>query len=136
MTSGKSATGRDCGGPSPGTCHWWSCTAWREWRPGTGGDGGQSYVSGEEPPPTFKEYDPEWARAFWTGSATASCDHARMLSAVKVPVLFTHRFRHVDETTGRLQGALTDLQARHVRELVTGAGQHITYESLPDAPTT
>jgi hypothetical protein len=24
----------------------------------------QPYISGEEPPQTLKEYDPEWARAF------------------------------------------------------------------------
>jgi pimeloyl-ACP methyl ester carboxylesterase len=46
-----------------------------------------------EPPQNLKEYDPEWARAFWTGSVAASCDHARMLAAVKVPVLLTHHFR-------------------------------------------
>lgn len=100
---------------------------------GNHGGGDRSYVSGDEPPQTFKEYDPEWARAFWTGSATASCDHARMLAAVKVPVLFTHHFRNTDETTGRLQGAISDLQARHVRELITAAGQRINYKSLPDA---
>lgn len=99
---------------------------------GIHGRGNQSYVSGDEPPQTFKEYDPEWARAFWTGTATASCDHARMLAAVKVPVLFTHHFRNIDEATGRLQGALSDLQARHVRELITAAGQRIDYQSLPD----
>jgi len=85
-----------------------------------------------EPPQAFKEYDPEWARAFWTGSATASCDQARMLAAVKVPVLFTHHFRHIDEESGRLQGALTDLQLRHARDLITGAGQRFDYISLPD----
>ena len=30
----------------------------------------------------LKEYDPEWARAFWTGTVAASCDHARMLASV------------------------------------------------------
>jgi pimeloyl-ACP methyl ester carboxylesterase len=100
---------------------------------GNRGGGNQSYVSGDEPPQTFKEYDPEWARAFWTGSATASCDHTRMLAAVKVPVLFTHHFRHTEEATGRLQGAISDLQARRVRELITQAGQRIDYKSLPDA---
>ena len=101
---------------------------------GGSGGGNQSYVSGDEPPQTFKEYDPEWARAFWTGTATASCDHARMLAAVKVPVLFTHHFHHTDEATGRLQGALSDLQARHVRDLITEAGQWLDYVSLPDMP--
>jgi hypothetical protein len=56
-----------------------------------------------------------------------------MLGAVKVPVLLTHHFRKTDETTGRLQGAISDLQVRHVRELITQAGQRIDYKSLPDA---
>jgi hypothetical protein len=56
-----------------------------------------------------------------------------MLAAVKVPVLFTHHYRHIDEATGRLQGALSDLQARHARELITAAGQRLDYRSLPDA---
>ena len=54
-------------------------------------------VPGREPPQNLKEYDPEWARAFWTGTVAASCDHARMLASVKVPVLLTHHFRMVDE---------------------------------------
>jgi pimeloyl-ACP methyl ester carboxylesterase len=29
-----------------------------------------------EPPQNLRECDPEWARAFWTGSVAASCDHA------------------------------------------------------------
>ena len=86
--------------------------------------------SGEEPPQNLKEYDPEWARAFWTGSVGASCDHARMLKAVKVPVLFTHHFRMVDDE-GLLRGAISDLQAGRVRELVEGAGQTFDYRSFP-----
>ncbi len=30
----------------------------------------------DEPPQNMKEYDPEWARSFWTGLAGAGCDHA------------------------------------------------------------
>ena len=64
-----------------------------------------------EPPQTpASEYDPEWGRAFWTGTVGASCDHDRMLRAVKVPVLLTHHFRHVDPTTGLLMGAASDTQ--------------------------
>jgi pimeloyl-ACP methyl ester carboxylesterase len=85
----------------------------------------------EEPPQNLKEYDPEWGRAFWTGTVGASCDHARMLRAVKVPVLFTHHFRHVDEATGFFMGAISDLQAAKVRELVEGAGQPFDYRSFP-----
>ena len=32
-----------------------------------------------EPPQFLKEYDPEWGRAFVSGSVAASCDHDRML---------------------------------------------------------
>ena len=73
----------------------------------------------------MKEYDPEWGKAFVSGSATASCDHENMISNVKVPVLITHHFRQVDEQTGRLTGAMTDLQAHRVREPVEQAGQPV-----------
>jgi pimeloyl-ACP methyl ester carboxylesterase len=84
-----------------------------------------------EPPQNLKEYDPEWARAFWTGTVAASCDHALMLSSVRVPVLLTHHFRRVDEKSGALMGALSDLQAERARALVTEAGQPIEYRSFP-----
>ena len=59
-----------------------------------------------DPPQNLREYDPEWGRAFSTGSAVGGCDHDRMLSLVRVPVLFTHHSRHVDAHTGRvLEGA-------------------------------
>ncbi|MEW6089977.1 MAG: alpha/beta hydrolase [Pseudomonadota bacterium] len=89
-------------------------------------------VPSDEPPQTLKEYDPEWGKAFWTGTVAASCDHARMLARVKVPVLLTHHFRMVDEKTGTLIGALSDLQANRVRELVAAAGQRIDYQSFPE----
>ncbi len=84
-----------------------------------------------EPPQNLKEYDPEWARAFWSGSVAASCSHARMLAAVKVPVLLTHHFRTVDKKTGHLIGALSDIACERVRELIEGAGQRFEYRSLP-----
>jgi pimeloyl-ACP methyl ester carboxylesterase len=86
---------------------------------------------GEEPPQNLKEYDPEWARAFWTGSATTCCDHDQMLRSVKVPVLFTHHFRRVEEANGVLQGAISDLQVSRVRALIEGAGQPFAYRSFP-----
>ena len=88
-------------------------------------------IAGDEPPQNLKEYDPEWGRAFWTGTVAASCDHARMLASVKVPVLFTHHFRVVDEANGRLIGALSDLQAARARELISAAGQPVDYRSFP-----
>jgi pimeloyl-ACP methyl ester carboxylesterase len=84
----------------------------------------------DEPPQNLKEYDPEWGRAFWTGSATASCDHERMLRSVKVPVLVTHHFRAVDESTGLLMGALSDLHAKRALDLLGEAGVTATYRSF------
>ena len=88
---------------------------------------------GEDVPQTLKEYDPEWARAFWSGSAGAGCDHARMLAQVKVPVLFTHHFRGVDAATGMLMGAVSDVQVEQARRLVEGAGRAFTCRSFPQA---
>ena len=85
----------------------------------------------DEPPQNIKEYDPEWARAFWTGTVAQSCDHGRMLSTVKVPVLFTHHFRRVDEDTGFLMGASSDLQARRACAILAAAGIDCQYQSFP-----
>ena len=87
---------------------------------------------GAEPPQNLKEYDPEWARAFWTGTVTASCDHERMLASVKVPVLLTHHFRKVDDATGDLLGALSDTQAARVRALIECRGRHGRLPVVPD----
>jgi pimeloyl-ACP methyl ester carboxylesterase len=93
---------------------------------------GAGFAGGGEPPQNLKEYDPEWARAFWTGTVGQSCPHDRMLADVRVPVLFTHHFRAVDETSGVLLGAISDQQAARVRELVTGAGNALEYLSLTE----
>jgi pimeloyl-ACP methyl ester carboxylesterase len=85
------------------------------------------------PPQNLKEYDPEWARAFIEGTVAQGCPHERMLAQVKVPVLFTHHSRAIDPATGQLAGAISDLQAAKVNEIVTAAGQPIEYVSLPDA---
>jgi len=85
----------------------------------------------DEPSQNLKEYDPEWARAFATGSVTAGCDHARMLASVKVPVLLTHHFRTTLPDTGGLIGALSDIQVERVCELVRSAGQTVDYRSFP-----
>jgi pimeloyl-ACP methyl ester carboxylesterase len=86
--------------------------------------------SAEGPSQNLKESDPEWGRAFWTGTVGASCDHARMLASVKVPVLFTHHFRMVDEATGSVMGASSDIQAARARELISAAGQLCDYRSF------
>jgi len=97
-----------------------------------GGEDGPPADAG--PPQNLKEYDPEWGRAFWTGTVTAGCDHERMLASVKVPVLFTHHFRMVDPATGALMGAVSDLQAARARVLVEAAGQPFEYRSFPEMP--
>ena len=57
-----------------------------------------------------------------------------MLEQVRVPVLFTHHFRTVDEQTGRLIGASSDDQAQRAVEIVTATGGRIDYRSFPDTP--
>mgnify|MGYP001465435668 CR=1 FL=1 len=93
----------------------------------------------DQPPPNFddvpqnmKEYDPEFGRAFYAGVAAASCDHARMLASVRVPVLFTHHFHQIEPETGCLLGAISDVQVNRVRQLVTEADQPFTYRSFPE----
>jgi len=86
----------------------------------------------DAPAQSIKEYDPEWGRAFWSGTFSESCPHEQMLAAVKVPVLFTHHFRVVDEASGALLGAISDLQVARVRELVTAAGNSFDYVSFPE----
>ena len=87
---------------------------------------------GDEPPQNMKEYDPEWGRAFLTGAALVACDHARMLSHVKTPVLFTHYFRKIDPVGDILVGAISDVQVEEVRRLIEATGQPFTYHSFPD----
>ncbi len=54
-----------------------------------------------------------------------------MLRKVKVPVLLTHHLRVVDEATGFLMGAMSDLQAQRVQELLGEAGVPVDYRSFP-----
>jgi pimeloyl-ACP methyl ester carboxylesterase len=114
----------------------WSVGAWEAMR-----DGSAAFLPEhlkfipvpDEPPQNLKEYDPEWARAFWTGTVSAACDHERMLRSVKAPaVLLTHHMRVVNEANGFLFGAMTDQQATRVRTLLTDAGVDVTYRSFPD----
>ena len=92
---------------------------------------GRAFAGGSEPPQNLREYDPEWAGAFWSGSVCQACPHERMLAAVRVPVLFSHHFRVIDEESGTLLGASSDVQANVVRRLVEGAGNACEYVSLP-----
>ena len=89
--------------------------------------------AGSEPPQNMKEYDPEWARSFYEGTAARNCNHQQMLKHVKVPVLLTHHRRAVDPNTGTLNGAFSEFQAQKVMEILESAGQKFEYVSLPDA---
>jgi pimeloyl-ACP methyl ester carboxylesterase len=62
------------------------------------------FGDGSEPSQQLKEYDPEWAKACYIGTISASCDHAQMLAQVKCPVLFTRHASFIEETTGKLMG--------------------------------
>jgi pimeloyl-ACP methyl ester carboxylesterase len=108
---------------------------WRvgDWNGMRGQAGGGAKRYDESAPQNLREYDPEWGRAFWEGTVAQSAPHHAMLMRVKVPVLFTHHARMIDEKNGTLIGAISDLQAAKVRELVEGAGQPCEYVSLPDA---
>lgn len=86
------------------------------------------------PPQSLREYDPEWGRAFTSGTATASCDHATMLSHVKAPVLFTHHYRELDTASGRLLGAVSDEQVAAAGTLVGDAGHSFQVRSFPEMP--
>ena len=85
-----------------------------------------------EPPQNIKEYDPEWGKAFFTGTVGASCDHEQMLAKVKCPVLFTHHFSKIDPETGRHLGASTTYQVDHVEDLIKKTGQPFTRLSFPE----
>jgi hypothetical protein len=54
-----------------------------------------------------------------------------MLASVKVPVLLTHHFWTVDESTGSLLGALSGEQETRARQLIEAAGQRIEVQSFP-----
>jgi pimeloyl-ACP methyl ester carboxylesterase len=94
-------------------------------------------AAGNVPPPPavddrmLREYDPEWAEAFYSGRVGVTCDHENMLGQVKVPILFTHHFRVLDPGTGNLLGASSDQQASYVRQLVEAAGRPFAYRSFP-----
>ncbi len=85
----------------------------------------------DAPPQGLREYDPEWGKAFIGGTFAASSPHHVILRQVKVPVLFTHHARMINEETGGLMGACADVQADEVVRLLESTGQPITYRSFP-----
>jgi pimeloyl-ACP methyl ester carboxylesterase len=86
-----------------------------------------------EPPQNLKEYDPEWGRAFWEGTVAKNCPHEILLTQIKTPILLTHHARHVNPENGHLFGAMSDVQAAKVRELIGQTGMPLEYASLPNA---
>jgi pimeloyl-ACP methyl ester carboxylesterase len=114
----------------------WSIGAWDAMREGAASrlpEHMRFITVPDEPPQNLKEYDPEWGRAFWTGTVGASCDHERMLSSVMVPsVLLTHHRRITDDASGFLLGAMSDRQVQRVRDLLAAAGVDAEYRSFPD----
>ncbi|NWJ74041.1 alpha/beta hydrolase [Pseudonocardia sp. ICBG1122] len=87
----------------------------------------------EQPPQAFKEYDPEWSRAFLDGTMAQGCPTEFILSRVRTPILLTHHARALDPATGNLAGAMTDLQAEQAGVLIAAAGVPFDYRSIPDA---
>lgn len=65
-----------------------------------------------------------------SNTGSQQCDHESMLRKVKAPVLLTHHYRRVDLESGGLAGAISNLQAEHVRRLVEGGGSGFTYKSF------
>ena len=86
-----------------------------------------------EVPQAFREYDPEWSRAFLEGAMSMTCPTERILTQVKAPILLTHHARSTDPDTGNLIGAMSDLQAEKASELVRGTGVAFAQRSFPDA---
>jgi pimeloyl-ACP methyl ester carboxylesterase len=113
----------------------WSIGAWDAMRaaaPSRLPEWMRAFPIAKTPPQELKEYDPEWGRAFWIGTVGASCDHERMLRSVMVShILLTHHRRAVDEKSGHLMGAMSDMQAVRVQELLRGAGVTLDYRSFP-----
>jgi pimeloyl-ACP methyl ester carboxylesterase len=91
------------------------------------------FETSEEPPQNIKEYDPEWSRAFYEGTAGLNCPHDRMLSQVKTPVLITSHARRMDPDTGQLVGSVSDVQTEQARAIIREAGNQVDFESFPDA---
>ncbi|MEU5141601.1 hypothetical protein [Streptomyces sp. NPDC021139] len=81
-------------------------------------------------PQHLKEYDPEWARAFYEGSVGLNCPHERWARSER---RCSSRTRGTDPETGNLIGALSDDQAAQARRLMESAGVKVDYASVPDA---
>ena len=85
------------------------------------------FGDGKEPSQQLKEYDPEWARGCFEGTISASCNHARMLSQVKCPVLHTRHMSFMDEQSGKLYGSVSDEQMKQIESILKSTGQPYTH---------
>ncbi|MGC9671552.1 alpha/beta fold hydrolase [Planosporangium sp. 12N6] len=110
----------------------WMLAALRQMAPAGTGEAPTAIPA--DPPQDLREYDPEWGDAFASGRATLTCDHENMLRQVKVPILFTHHFHHIDPQTGNLVGAISPQQVERARYLVESTGNTFTYRSFPTMP--
>ena len=90
------------------------------------------FGSDTEPQQRIKEYDPEWGRATFDGSLSASCDHSQMLTRVGCPVLFTLHSTFNAMMTGSAKEANISDMMKHVEKLIMSAGQPFTFHSFPD----
>jgi pimeloyl-ACP methyl ester carboxylesterase len=97
----------------------------------TGQGGPSRFGSDAEVPQALKEYDPEWARACYEGTISASCDHATMLSRVKCPVLFTRHAKFLATKWGTPMGAVSDEQMEQIEKLIQATGQSFTFHEFP-----
>ena len=115
-TSGASATGPAWPPTQPASCrHGWPASA----RP-------------QRRRRTSRNSDPEWGRAFLDGNRGGELRPRADAEGGEGPgALFTHHFRRVDETTGFVMGAISDLQAGRVRAIIEEAGQPLDYRSFP-----
>ena len=94
----------------------------------------QAFPIGDEPRQELKEYDPEWGRAFWTGTVgrvvrpRADAPQREGAARPAHPPLPHGRRDH----RASLMGALADVQAQRVQELLREAGVTVDYRSFPD----
>ena len=91
-----------------------------------------SFGTESEPIQRIKEYDPEWGKACFTGTISASCNHAQMLSSVKCPVLHTMHMSFVDKQTGKFMGSLSEEQKNMVVTLIKESGESYTAINFPE----
>ncbi|MBF9315259.1 alpha/beta fold hydrolase [Mycobacteroides chelonae] len=86
-----------------------------------------------DPPQHLKEYDPELCRMIIEGRFFSGCDHERLLSDIRNPILLSHHFRAIDPEHGLLVGAMADVQAQFAASLIAASGSPLVHKDFPDA---